>query len=320
MRVYRYMPPSCKHEQTDSGSSSASSCERPALTLARPRAVAAAVGALSSASRQPEPTLASPTAPPSKASLRFILNDGDLNPTGSASSSSSSSSSSASPSGSYTSSDRHPGLDALRLSHDYRQEYGALRPEPALKKRRSRKASMPCEICHRTFGEAAALRKHRLAVHDKVKEHMCGLCEKSFAERSNLRKHMQARHAVDATPHPCTYPGCAKSFNFSDGLRRHVNNCHLNVRPFGCEVCNAKFKQRAHARKHMAAKHRGAMGGQAGPGPDADYEHDEDGHLEDYHHERDVDHDGDNDCERDMYHGDDHDDERDHGTSGLPGK
>lgn len=119
-----------------------------------------------------------------------------------------------------------------------------------VKKRRRRRASVPCDICGRVFGEAAALRKHRKVVHEKKKDFECEECGRAFAEKSNLKKHTQARHGTAENPHPC--PDCGKIFNFSDGLRRHINNCHLELRPYKCDVagCGASFKQRTHLQKH----------------------------------------------------------------------
>jgi uncharacterized Zn-finger protein len=127
----------------------------------------------------------------------------------------------------------------------------------ALRKRRKRRASVPCETCGRVFGEAAALRKHQKVVHEQRKDFKCDVCGRAFAEKSNLKKHAQARHGTASNPHPCTY--CGKEFNFSDGLRRHVNNCHLGLRPYVCDVdgCGAAFKQRTHLQKHLMRVNHG---------------------------------------------------------------
>jgi Zinc finger, C2H2 type len=123
------------------------------------------------------------------------------------------------------------------------------------RKRRRRRASVPCELCGRVFGEAAALRKHCRVVHEKKKDFTCEDCGRAFAEKSNLKKHAQARHGAAARPHPC--PDCTKVFSFSDGLRRHINNCHLGLRPYNCPVegCAHAFKQRTHLQKHQQSVH-----------------------------------------------------------------
>lgn len=123
------------------------------------------------------------------------------------------------------------------------------------RRRRKRRSSVPCNICGRVFGEAAALRKHQRVVHEKLKDFECNECGRKFAEKSNLKKHQQARHGAATKPHPC--PDCNKVFNFSDGLRRHINNCHLGLRPYKCAVegCQSAFKQRTHLQKHLQSVH-----------------------------------------------------------------
>lgn len=119
-------------------------------------------------------------------------------------------------------------------------------------KKRKKRPSVPCEVCGRMFGEAAAVRKHQRVVHMKVKDFACDICDRKFAEKSNLKKHVQARHEQSRS-HKCQY--CDKVFNFTDGLRRHVNNCHLGLRPYECEDCQARFKQRTHLQKHRQSVH-----------------------------------------------------------------
>lgn len=123
------------------------------------------------------------------------------------------------------------------------------------RRRRKRRSSVPCDVCGRVFGEAAALRKHQRVVHEKLKDFECDQCGRKFAEKSNLKKHQQARHGAATKPHPC--PDCNKVFNFSDGLRRHINNCHLGLRPYKCTVegCQSAFKQRTHLQKHLQSVH-----------------------------------------------------------------
>lgn len=121
-----------------------------------------------------------------------------------------------------------------------------------------RRARVACDVCGRQFGEAAAVRKHKRVVHDKVKEFGCDHCGRRFAEKSNLKKHIIARHEVSRT-HKCTI--CSKDFNFTDGLRRHINNCHLGLRPYQCDDCPSAFKQRTHLQKHRASVHAAGKGG-----------------------------------------------------------
>lgn len=141
-------------------------------------------------------------------------------------------------------------------SHDQQQYHHQQQQQAsAPKRRRKRPESAPCEICGRVFGEAGALTKHRRVVHERVKNYVCTDCGRAFAEKSNMKKHRQAKHGEASNPLPC--PDCDKVFYFSDALRRHINNCHLGLRPFACKVqgCNRAFKQRAHLQKHLSGVH-----------------------------------------------------------------
>lgn len=142
---------------------------------------------------------------------------------------------------------------ARPLAPAYAASVPSLPPTAVVTKRAPRRGGrVSCDVCGRQFGEAAAVRKHRRVVHDKVKEFGCDHCGRRFAEKSNLKKHIIARHG-GRREHRCKQ--CSKTFNFSDGLRRHVNNTHLGLRPYQCEDCPSKFKQRTHLQKHRASVH-----------------------------------------------------------------
>ena len=53
----------------------------------------------------------------------------------------------------------------------------------------------------------------------------------------------------------CHYKGCGKSFQTSWNLKRHINEVHLQLRPFKCDVCGDRFKRQFHLDRHKAAKH-----------------------------------------------------------------
>ena len=44
---------------------------------------------------------------------------------------------------------------------------------------------------------------------------------------------------------------CKKIFTRKWAMDRHINGSHLNMRPFGCDKCGKKFKQKHHLKKHI---------------------------------------------------------------------
>lgn len=82
----------------------------------------------------------------------------------------------------------------------------------------------PCDQCELVFRWPGNLKKHTVAVHDKLREHKC--------------------------------TQCSKTFTFRDGLTRHIAQVHDNIRRFKCDLCPAKFKQLTHLQTHMRTIHQ----------------------------------------------------------------
>lgn len=51
-----------------------------------------------------------------------------------------------------------------------------------------------CRECGKTFGQAGTRSKHYRTVHVGLKPHCCGVCERTFSEKGNMRKHMLRVH------------------------------------------------------------------------------------------------------------------------------
>lgn len=101
-----------------------------------------------------------------------------------------------------------------------------------------------------SVAHCSGLKKHKRLSHRHQKPFACTFCGRRFAEKSNMKKHCHALHEDNAARWPC--PICKKAFKFSDGLRRHISDCHLGLRPFQCQDpgCSKAFKQRSHLKKH----------------------------------------------------------------------
>lgn len=55
-----------------------------------------------------------------------------------------------------------------------------------------------CKQCGKTFGQAGTRSKHYRTVHVGLKPHRCGVCERTFSEKGNMRKHMLRVHQFSA--------------------------------------------------------------------------------------------------------------------------
>ena len=51
----------------------------------------------------------------------------------------------------------------------------------------------------------------------------------------------------------CSY--CGKCFSRKDGLKRHIDTVHFNIRPYKCNKCDATFKLPENLRYHLKAIH-----------------------------------------------------------------
>ena len=59
------------------------------------------------------------------------------------------------------------------------------------------------------------------------------------------------QHSSEAK-HECVF--CGKFFLHNSDLVRHVRS-HTGERPFGCPVCQARFKQKVHLTGHIRRSH-----------------------------------------------------------------
>ncbi|KAL2103897.1 hypothetical protein ACEWY4_000765 [Coilia grayii] len=147
----------------------------------------------------------------------------------------------------------------------------------------SRKGSVQCPTCHKTF-----LSKYYLKVHNRrhtgEKPFKCERCEKCYYRKENLLEHQrrncQSRtevvfscsmcskifrrrqelrvHMVSHTgemPNKCT--SCPEQFMQKKDLRIHLIKVHGAPKPHACSLCTKCFFSRTELHLHEASKHRG---------------------------------------------------------------
>nr|XP_040232327.2 zinc finger protein 16-like [Anopheles coluzzii] len=101
-----------------------------------------------------------------------------------------------------------------------------------------------CHVCHKSYGESAALRQHMLA-HTGEKPYKCDICSKSFYNASTLKTH-QRIHS-DQNPYRCGT--CTKMFDNARSLELH-HRTHTGEKPYACDVCLKKFSCSSNLKRH----------------------------------------------------------------------
>lgn len=61
------------------------------------------------------------------------------------------------------------------------------------------KIRMRCGICRKVVNSRAALKRHKLIVHEKKRHLLCDFCPRFFGEQSNMKRHIMKTHAKEAS-------------------------------------------------------------------------------------------------------------------------
>ncbi|XP_064089377.1 zinc finger protein Xfin-like isoform X1 [Macrobrachium nipponense] len=129
-----------------------------------------------------------------------------------------------------------------------------------------------CEVCQKTFPDAAALKKHKAAVHVEGKPHVCDVCHRVFGMKVNLARHYTTHtrgRRVALTS------GVKLKQSSSRTMRRVLNRCkackisftspseylkhrimHFKLGPHECQDCKVDFKNPKDFGDHMKNVHR----------------------------------------------------------------
>lgn len=127
-----------------------------------------------------------------------------------------------------------------------------------------------CRKCKQLFETANKLEYHQAKAHrrsaasNQRRQHRCRLCEEDtgddavadvavFASQRDLRQHIDAEHRnADTGQFDCA--NCDRTFACASFLAMHRLK-HTRLKPFACDLCDARFGRLAHMKYHRASKH-----------------------------------------------------------------
>ena len=64
------------------------------------------------------------------------------------------------------------------------------------------KTLMMCPICKKGFPTPSKVKRHLLAVHEKIREFQCDICSHAFSQKIHVLKHRQAVHKKELEANP----------------------------------------------------------------------------------------------------------------------
>ena len=83
------------------------------------------------------------------------------------------------------------------------------------------------------------------------KHYLCVVCDKKLVSSSKLTSHMRIH--TKERPFPCQF--CDKRFRQKGDLLRHNSAIHLKEKPFSCDVCEEVFAHKCNLMQHVKTVH-----------------------------------------------------------------
>jgi len=116
-----------------------------------------------------------------------------------------------------------------------------------------------CEFadCKREFNSKRNLVDHCKGHHQGRKPHPCSFpgCEKSFLRPAHLLIH--TRIHTGEKPFLCEYEGCGKRWNQKSALKQHLRS-HTGEKPFRCSIrgCTKSFTTSSSCKRHVSTHYQ----------------------------------------------------------------
>ena len=104
-------------------------------------------------------------------------------------------------------------------------------------------------MCGKTFESRSKLTQHSIQTHEEKKCDECG----NMFKKANFARHLKVHTGRSVL----TCEECGKTFNRTDGFRKHVNRFHEETAEHECGDCKKTFSQKWYLKEHMII-HTGA--------------------------------------------------------------
>ena len=112
---------------------------------------------------------------------------------------------------------------------------------------------LKCEQCPYQSLQKSALKRHIMAVHDKIRNHTCDECGYATSTKSTLKKHWDAVHNMGDKKFKCE--NCPYSSAQRTNLKYHMISVHNMGDKFKCEKCGYVTAQKSDLKKHITGVH-----------------------------------------------------------------
>jgi KRAB domain-containing zinc finger protein len=104
-----------------------------------------------------------------------------------------------------------------------------------------------CKQCNRGFNGNQKFKVHLQSHTNNPRPFQCDLCPKSYPRKGQIMVHLAIHSKLVLKCDECDY-----STKRKDALNVHKKRMHSNAKPFSCEICEKKFKAKAHVQVHQS--------------------------------------------------------------------
>ncbi|XP_073966728.1 uncharacterized protein isoform X2 [Choristoneura fumiferana] len=116
------------------------------------------------------------------------------------------------------------------------------------------KRKYPCPECSNVYSRRSYMNNHYRHVHAKQSKYYCEDCDQQFLNRTKYTDHRRFKHEGAQREKNKLCNICGRGFAATRTLVNHVRT-HTGERPFGCELCGAKFTQKHAMLSHVQYIH-----------------------------------------------------------------
>lgn len=123
--------------------------------------------------------------------------------------------------------------------------------------KKSKKNDLTCRYCGEFQETKKSLSKHLRNVHleEMDRKIFCPIsdCGKAFFKKEVMLRHIKNVH--EGRKYACDR--CPAVLSTPNSLRRHIDSCHLKLKPFACDKCSATYLDQKALKSHIQKVHLG---------------------------------------------------------------